>query len=71
MMAWHAARASSSLISSPFYPIPDPFMYEVSCSRVDVANYHEADRNINSMRKDVDYSKVQNDNHDSVRDSFN
>lgn len=31
-----------SLLDAPFYSVPDSFMYEVCCSRVDVADYHEA-----------------------------
>ena len=61
---------SSSLLNSPSYPIPDSFMYEVCRGRVDVADYHETYRNINSACKNVDYGKVQNDNHSSVCDCF-
>ena len=32
----------SLMFDAPFYLVPNSFMYEVCCGRVDVADYHEA-----------------------------
>jgi len=46
-------------------------MYEVGNGRVDVADYHETECDIDSSCKEVNYREVQNNNHGSVRDRLN
>jgi hypothetical protein len=45
-------------------------MEEVCYGRVDVADHHEAHRNINPSRKNVDHREIQNDNYDPVGDGL-
>ena len=51
-------RVLFSRFNAPSYSIPNSFMYEVGNGRVDVANYHEAECDIDSSCEEVNYREV-------------
>ena len=51
-------RTRFSLFNAPAYFTPNSFMYEVRNGRVDVADYHKAECDINSSSEEVNYREV-------------
>jgi hypothetical protein len=43
---------------APLYFVPNSFMHEVRDGRVDVADYHEAECDIDSSCEEVNYGEV-------------
>ena len=48
----------SVMFDAPSYLVPDSFMYEICSGRVDVADYHETQRDIDSSCEEVNYREV-------------
>jgi len=51
-------RAEFSWFNAPAYFVPNAFMYEVGNGRVDVANHHEAECDIDLSGEEIYYGEV-------------